>query len=46
MMNMKKRLYTSPLVEIELYNTRDLMEVAPPSDTPPDPAPARRTPPF
>ena len=42
-MNMKKRLYNSPLVEIEWCNTQRLMQVADPSDVPPEPVPARRT---
>jgi hypothetical protein len=46
---MEKRIYMSPLVEIEWCNTQTLMQVAPESDVPVEPgnsAPARREPAF
>lgn len=46
MMHMEKRIYMSPLVEIEWCKTQQMMEVAPPSDVPPEPVPARREPAF
>ena len=47
MMNMEKRLYMSPLVEIGLCNMQQLMQVAPESDTPTEPTTApERKPPF
>ena len=46
MMNMEKQLYTSPQVEIILLQTQWLMDIAPDSDKPVDPAPARRDPAF
>ena len=42
MMHMKKQIYTSPLVEISWCNTQMLMDVAPESDKPKEPAPKRR----
>ena len=46
-MNMEKRLYTSPSVEIEWCKTQQVMQVAPESDKPVDPNSApERKPPF
>lgn len=48
MMHMEKRIYMSPLVEIEWCKTQQMMQVAPESDTPVDPnaAAPERKPPF
>ena len=43
---MEKRLYIAPQVELTWWNTQNLMQVAPESDLPPEPAPVRREPKF